>query len=84
MRVEHGAGGSSKDQVGIAFDLKPMKGWGWMVGSGVASIALSLIILMGLPVSSLVALGIILGINFISSGFALIMVGGGARQAVDA
>ena len=71
-------------EVYFAFDLKPMKGWGWMVGSGVASIVLSLIILMGLPVSSLVALGIILGINFISSGFALIMVGGGARQAVDA
>jgi uncharacterized membrane protein HdeD (DUF308 family) len=68
----------------FAFELRPMRGWGWMVGSGLASIALSLIILMGLPVTSLVALGIILGINFVSSGFALIMVGGAARKGFDA
>lgn len=68
----------------FAFELRPLQGWGWMVASGVASIVLSLIILIGLPVSSLVTLGIILGVNFLSSGVALIMVGGAARKEVDA
>jgi uncharacterized membrane protein HdeD (DUF308 family) len=68
----------------FAFELKPLRGWGWMVASGLASIVLSLIILMGLPVSSLVTLGIILGVNFVSSGLALVIVGGAARKEFDA
>lgn len=70
-------------EVYFGFELRPMKSWVWMVASGLASIILSLVILMGLPVSSLVALGIVLGVNFVSSGFALIMVAGAARQGID-
>jgi uncharacterized membrane protein HdeD (DUF308 family) len=68
----------------LGFELEPMKGWGWMVVSGLASIVLSFVILTGLPVSSLMSLGIILGVNFVSSGFALVMVGGAARKELDA
>lgn len=68
----------------FAYELRPLRGWGWMAASGVASIVLSLIILMGLPLTSLVSLGIILGVNFASSGFALIMVGNAARSEFDA
>ena len=66
------------------FELEPMRGWGWMVASGLASILLSFVILTGLPVSSLLSLGIILGVNFVSSGLALIMVAGAARKGFDA
>lgn len=68
----------------FAFELKPLRGWGWMVASGIASVGLALLVLLGLPVTSLVALGVVLGVNFVSSGLALIMVGGAARKEVDA
>ena len=64
----------------FAFELKPLHGWGWMVASGIASIVLALVILMGLPLTSLVSLGMVLGVNFVSSGLALVMVGGAARK----
>src|SRR5215469_13623260 len=68
----------------FAYELRPMRGWGWMAGSALASIVLSLIILSGLPVSSLVSLGIVLGVNFVTSGLALVMVAGAARKEFHA
>lgn len=64
----------------FAFELKPLRGWGWMVTSGIASIVLAFLILVGLPGTSLVSLGVVLGVNFVSSGLALAMVGIAARK----
>jgi uncharacterized membrane protein HdeD (DUF308 family) len=48
--------------------------WGWMLSSGIIDIVLGLILLAGLPGSALWALGLLLGINLLFGGWALIMM----------
>lgn len=68
----------------LAFELRPAKGWGWMLMSALASIFLSLVIVGGWPGTSLTALGIVIGVNFISTGVAYLTVGGTVKQAIKA
>ena len=51
-----------------------------MLLSAVASILLPLVIISGWPATSLIALGLIIGVNFISSGLAYISLGAAAAQ----
>jgi uncharacterized membrane protein HdeD (DUF308 family) len=46
---------------------------GWMLLSGVADLALAAIIIAGWPISAVWALGLIVGINLITSGWAIVM-----------
>jgi len=68
----------------LAFELRPARGWGWMLLSAVASIFLSIVILSGLPKLSLVTLGILIGVNFISSGIAYLFIGGTVKREAQA
>src|SRR5262249_51199416 len=56
----------------LSFEVKPNPGWGWVLFSGVVSLILGLVVASGLPALSLIVLGILLGINFLSSGFAFL------------
>jgi len=47
--------------------------WGWMLASGIADLALAAIIIMSWPLSAGWALGLIVGINLITSGWALVV-----------
>src|SRR5215472_16607501 len=47
--------------------------WGWMLASGVADLALAAIIIMSWPVSTAWALGLIVGINLLTSGWAVVI-----------
>jgi uncharacterized membrane protein HdeD (DUF308 family) len=62
--------------VSILFALEHRKGWsgrwGWMVASGVVDVILALILLAGLPGTAEWALGLLMGINLIFGGCALI------------
>ncbi len=58
----------------FALEARPSKGWGGMLASGLASIVLAIIIVSGWPGISAVALGILLGINFLTTGIAYIAV----------
>ncbi|MGA7538842.1 MAG: HdeD family acid-resistance protein [Steroidobacteraceae bacterium] len=53
--------------------------WGWMLASGTLDLALGGILLAGLPGSAVWALGIIIGINMIFGGWALIAMALAAR-----
>ena len=64
----------------LAFELRAAQGWQWMLLSALASILLAIVILAGWPGTSLIALGTILGVNFISSGLAYLMVGGAVKR----
>jgi uncharacterized membrane protein HdeD (DUF308 family) len=55
-----------------AFELRPAKGWGGMLVSGIASIVVAMIIIDRWPAISLIALGILLGVNFLTTGIAYI------------
>jgi uncharacterized membrane protein HdeD (DUF308 family) len=53
--------------------------WGWMLASGIIDIVLAVLLLIGLPGTALWALGLILGINLIFGGWALIFMALHAR-----
>jgi len=61
-------------QVAVAFELRPMDGWIWMLLAGIVSIAVALLIASELPEISLVVLGIYLGISFLATGIARIAI----------
>ena len=74
-----------------AFDLKPIKGWGWMLFGGIVSILLGIMIWRQWPVSGAWAIGILFGIKLIFAGWAMVGIGtagrsvaGDAEDAVEA
>ena len=55
--------------------------WGWMLASGVVDLILALIIFTGLPGTAAWAIGILVGINMVFGGAALIAMALHARNA---
>ena len=58
--------------------------WGWMLASGIADLILAALIISGWPGTAGWALGLIVGVNLITSGIAIIMVSVTARRFVRA
>jgi uncharacterized membrane protein HdeD (DUF308 family) len=54
--------------------------WGWMLASGIVDLVLAVIILSGLPVTAAWALGLLVGINMLFGGWALIVMALYARN----
>jgi uncharacterized membrane protein HdeD (DUF308 family) len=71
-------------EAALAFEVRPAPGWSWMLVSALASVILSLVIIAGWPGVSLIALGAVIGVNFLSSGLAFLMVGSAARKEAKA
>ncbi len=67
----------------LAKELKPQKGWGWMVFNGIMSLLLAMLFLIGWPVTSLVLVGIYVGISLIFDGWALVMLGWALRKGAQ-
>jgi len=56
--------------------------WGWMLVSGIADLLLAVIIILGWPMTANWVLGLLVGVNLITSGFAVIMVAIAGRRIV--
>ena len=56
--------------------------WGWMLASGIADLILAALIIKGWPSTATWALGLIVGINLITSGAAITMVALAGRNLV--
>jgi uncharacterized membrane protein HdeD (DUF308 family) len=54
--------------------------WGWMLASGIIDLILATIILTGLPGSAAWAIGLLVGINMVFGGSALIAMALHARE----
>jgi len=54
--------------------------WGWILMSGIIDLVLAAIILLGLPGTAAWAIGLLVGIDLVFAGVALIMVALAARQ----
>ena len=65
-----------------AFRLRPIKGWGWTLFSGVVALALGVMIWRQFPVSGIWAVGTLAGIHLIFGGSSVASVCGAARKAV--
>ena len=61
-------------EIFFAFETRPHAGWVGMLISGIASVVLAVLIAAGWPAISLVALGILLGVNLVTTGIGYIMI----------
>jgi uncharacterized membrane protein HdeD (DUF308 family) len=64
----------------LAFHVRPEKGWGWMLFSAAMAIVLGFLLLKEWPLSGLWAIGTLVGISLLFSGFSLISIGSAARS----
>jgi uncharacterized membrane protein HdeD (DUF308 family) len=68
-------------QIIWSFRLRPIKGWGWSLFSGVVSLALGIMIWRQFPVSGMWAVGTLAGIHMIFGGSSIASICGAARGA---
>ena len=61
-------------ELAFAFELRPMAGWGGMLISGLASVVIAIVIAASWPSISTMALGILFGVNFLSTGISYVLV----------
>lgn len=64
----------------LAFQLKPIQGWGWQLTSGVASVILGILLWQNWPLSGLVAIGVLIGIRLLFSGFGILFLMGASDE----
>ena len=64
-----------------AFRLRPIKGWGWQLFSGIVALILGVMIWRQFPVSGVWAVGTLAGIHLIFGGTSLASLCGAARSA---
>jgi uncharacterized membrane protein HdeD (DUF308 family) len=71
--------------VSVLYALEHRKGssgrWAWMLTSGIVDVILAIILLAGLPGTAVWALGLLVGINMIFGGWALVLMALHARSA---
>ena len=70
-------------QVIGAFGARPEAGWGWLLFGGVVSVILGAMIWRQFPFSGIWALGTLVGVQLMMSGWTLIAVGRLSRDAVE-
>jgi uncharacterized membrane protein HdeD (DUF308 family) len=68
-------------EVSMGVQHRPEQGWVWIVGSGVISAVAGVLLLLGLPGTAAWAIGLLVGINLISSGWSFISLAAAARGA---
>jgi uncharacterized membrane protein HdeD (DUF308 family) len=68
-------------QVLWAFRLRPIKGWGWALFSGIVSLALGVMIWRQFPVSGVWAVGTLAGIQMVFGGSSVASLCAAARGA---
>lgn len=64
-----------------AFRLRPIKGWGWTLFSGIVALALGVMIWAQFPVSGVWAVGTLVGVSLMFGGISLASVCAAARSA---
>ena len=59
-------------KIGWGFELRPLKGSGWLITSGIISLIMAAIIIAGWPTTAFWVLGLLIGINMLFFGSSLI------------
>ncbi len=67
-----------------AFKIKPDQGWTWMLFNGIIAFALGFMIWRQWPVSGAWAIGLLIGIHIMMTGWSMIILGTGARSIAGA
>jgi uncharacterized membrane protein HdeD (DUF308 family) len=71
-------------EVIMAFRVRPHEGWGFLLLSGIAALAVGVLIALDLPGSATWALGLLVGINLLFSGWSYIFLAMAGRRAHEA
>jgi uncharacterized membrane protein HdeD (DUF308 family) len=67
-------------EIFLAFNWKPLKGWGWTLFSGVLAIFLGVLIWKQWPLSGSWAIGTLIGANLLITGISLLALGSAGRS----
>jgi uncharacterized membrane protein HdeD (DUF308 family) len=67
-----------------AFKIKPDQGWGWVLFNGIIAVVLGLMIWRQWPVSGAWAIGLLVGIHILLTGWSMVILGTGARRVAGA
>jgi uncharacterized membrane protein HdeD (DUF308 family) len=67
----------------MAFKVRPHEGWGFMLLSGIAALAVGVMIALDLPSSATWALGLLVGINLLFSGWSYIFLALAGRRIAE-
>lgn len=62
-------------QIIWSLKLRPFRAWGWLLFSGLISLAMAFIIWSGWPATGLWVIGLLVGINLIFFGFTQLFIG---------
>ncbi|MFZ0693162.1 MAG: DUF308 domain-containing protein [Alphaproteobacteria bacterium] len=77
------AEGTFQTVISISYREAMRDTWGWMLVSGIADLVLAAIVIAGLPASGGYILGILVGVNLITSGWALLMIAFAGRRLAE-
>jgi uncharacterized membrane protein HdeD (DUF308 family) len=64
----------------VAWNVRPEKGWGWLTFNALVTVVLGVMILNGWPESSLVIIGLLVGIRLVFAGMTMLTLGTAGRQ----
>lgn len=67
----------------VSFRYKPATGWKWLLASGVLSLILGLLIWSQWPVSGMWAVGVLVGVNLLGTGLALVTLSSTLNKSLD-
>ena len=67
-----------------ALRQRPASGWGWLMFSGILGIIVGVIIWAALPEAAIWVLGLLVGIELIFSGWAMVMIAMAGKKEPDA
>ena len=67
-----------------ALRQRPASGWGWLMFSGILGIIVGVIIWAALPEAAIWVLGLLVGIELIFSGWAMVMIAMAGKKGPDA
>lgn len=68
-------------ELAVAFAMRPVSGWGWMLFAGLTSILLGILLWRQFPLSGTVAVGVLLGFKLLIVGWAAVAIGSVVRSA---
>ncbi|MFD0987696.1 HdeD family acid-resistance protein [Methyloligella solikamskensis] len=61
-------------EIVMAVRMRPHDGWGWMLFAGIVALAVGLMIMLNLPTSAAWAIGLLVGINLLMTGWAYVLL----------
>lgn len=71
-------------EAAMALRVRPHEGWGWLLASGIIAVAVGVLITLELPSSATWAIGLLAGVNLISTGASFVALALAGRRGTTA